>query len=122
MLCKTSNPGSGDFQDLMVGDEGLHLYEVVAKRAGEWNQQDNLGLVVGATYPEELSRVRSLAPNLWILAPGVGVQGGDLSATLKAGVRKDGLGLLLPVSRGISQAVDPAQAASELRDAINRER
>ena len=145
LLCKTSNPGAGDFQDLRVFpdrmhgserqepglldgespafDEGnLRLYEAVAVKAVSWNRQDNLGLVVGATHPDALARVRSLAPDLWILAPGVGFQGGDLEAALRAGLRADGLGMLLPVSRGISQAADPREAAIALRIAINRER
>jgi uridine monophosphate synthetase len=86
--------------------------------AQQWNTNDNLGLVVGATQPESLARVRAAAPDLWILAPGVGAQGGDLEAALHAGLRSDGLGLLIPVSRGISRADDPRQAAIELRDAI----
>lgn len=122
LLCKTSNPGSGDLQDLTVDPQGLRLYEVVAKRANEWNQKDNLGLVVGATYPQDLARIRQLAPDLWILAPGVGAQGGDLGNALKAGLRSDGMGLLIPISRGISRAADPAQAAADFRDAIHYER
>jgi uridine monophosphate synthetase len=131
MLCKTSNPGAADLQDLFV-DSGqwsvdstthhppstTHLYERVARLAQQWNTNDNLGLVVGATQPESLARVRTAAPDLWILAPGVGAQGGDLEAALHAGLRSDGLGLLIPVSRGISRADDPRQAAIELRDAI----
>lgn len=130
LLCKTSNPGAADLQDLWVTGvpaqaefwPGLQLYEHVARLAQEWNLNDNLGLVVGATQPEALARVRALAPDLWILAPGVGAQGGDLGAALGAGLRPDGLGLLLPVSRGISRAADPRQAARHLRDEINRYR
>lgn len=127
LLCKTSNPGAADLQDLIVwGGCGLHtslsLYEHVACLAVKWNQRNNLGLVVGATYPQALARVRTLAPNLWILAPGVGAQGGDLRATLQAGLREDGLGLLVSVSRAISRAANPRQAAEELRTEINRER
>jgi uridine monophosphate synthetase len=94
----------------------------VARKAQVWNEHDNLGLVVGATHPEALERVRRQAPELWILAPGVGAQGGDLQAALLAGLRPDGLGLLLPVSRAISRAADPAQAAAELCQAINATR
>ena len=118
MLCKTSNPGSGDLQDLVL-DGPLRLFEHVARLAVEWNANGNLGLVVGATHPEALWQVRAQAPNLWILAPGVGAQGGDLQAALRAGLRSDGLGLLVPVSRAISRAADPAAAARALVKQIN---
>ncbi|MRR29809.1 orotidine-5'-phosphate decarboxylase, partial [bacterium] len=80
VLCKTSNPGSGDLQDQRLVNAGqpLTVYEKVAQLAEKWNALDNVGIVVGATYPEALQRVREVAPNLWILAPGVGAQGGDL--------------------------------------------
>ena len=122
LLCKTSNPGASDLQDLPLGrvQSGLTLYEQVALLAQQWNVGDNLGLVVGATQPDALARVRELVPDLWILAPGVGAQGGDLDAALNAGLRADGLGLLVPVSRAISRAGDPHQAAIELRDAIRK--
>ncbi len=135
LICRTSNPGAGDLQDLRVqapstagekawpGFSGdLMLYEAVALLAKKWNRNDNLGLVVGATYPQELARVRALSPDVWILAPGIGAQGGDLRAALQAGQRADGLGMLLPVSRAISRAADPRRAAMELRDEINKER
>jgi uridine monophosphate synthetase len=126
LLCKTSNPGAGDLQDQVLapqgGDPTSFLYERVARLGVSLNQNRNLGLVVGATHPRELEQVRRLAPELWILAPGIGAQGGDLQATLKAGLRDDGLGLLINVSRGISKAADPGAAASDLRDAISRER
>lgn len=127
LLCKTSNPGAGDLQDLMVDhrplttdDESssMPLYEHIARLAQSWNTKNNIGLVVGATQPEALSRVRAAAPDLWFLAPGVGAQGGDLETALKAGLRKDGKGMLLPISRGISRAENPALAAAQFRDAI----
>ena len=116
LLCKTSNPGAGDLQDLPLADRipAQRLFERVAELATGWNTGDNLGLVVGATHPEALAAVRKVAPDLWILAPGVGAQGGDLEAALSAGLRADGLGLLVPVSRQISRAADPRQAAREL--------
>ena len=117
LLCKTSNPGSGDLQDLHL-ENGMTLYEHVAKLAQGWNTKNNIGLVVGATHPEALARVRAAAPDLWFLAPGIGAQGGELESALKAGLRKDGKGILLPVSRGISRAENPRQAAAELRDQI----
>ena len=130
LLCKTSNPGSGDLQDLPVAipradkgsDESLTLYETVADLARRWNQKGNLGLVAGATHADALGKVRNKAPGLWILAPGVGAQGGDLQAALQAGLREDGLGMLIPVSRGISRASDMRDAAERLRAEINQAR
>jgi len=145
LLCKTSNPGSGDLQDLPIhakviqsnrmpalpgtgltgssfSSQEYKVYEWVALLAAGWNTLDNIGLVVGATHPQALERIRSLAPEMWILAPGIGAQGGDLKAALKAGLRPDGLGLLIPVSRAISRHPDPRQAAIDLRDQINQYR
>lgn len=115
LLCKTSNLGAGDLQDLILeSGEPLHIH--VAQLAQVWNVRNNVGIVVGATYPETLSRVRAVTPNMWFLAPGVGAQGGELESALKAGLRKDGKGMLLPVSRGIARAEKPGLAAAELRD------
>jgi uridine monophosphate synthetase len=130
LLCKTSNPGAADFQDLPISVEATapwgggtqHLYEQVALIARQWNQHDNLGLVVGATQLEALARVRCLVPEMWILAPGVGLQGGDLQTALEVGLRPDGLGLIIPVSRGIARSADPRRAAEELRLLINHHR
>ncbi|GAB4533225.1 MAG: orotidine-5'-phosphate decarboxylase [Anaerolineales bacterium] len=119
LLCKTSNPGSADLQDLMV-DDGVLLYEHVARLAQGWNAAGNIGLVVGATQPEALARVRTAAPGLWFLSPGVGAQGGDLETALRSGLRADGRGLLINVSRGIARAENPRQAAAALRDEILR--
>ncbi len=133
VLCKTSNPGADEFQSLLLlaldtspeqGDGGRPsalstLYEVVAQRAQGWNVNGNVGLVVGATDPQALARVRSAAPDLWFLVPGIGAQGGDLQASLKAGLRPDGLGLIINVSRQIAKASDPREAARQIRDDIN---
>lgn len=121
LLCKTSNPGAHDLQEASLSD-GQRLYEHVAALARGWNTNGNIGLVVGATQTEALRRVRALAPEMWFLSPGVGAQGGDLEAALMAGLRDDGLGMLIPVSRGISRAEDRARAAAELRDAIEHVR
>lgn len=124
VLCKTSNPGSGDLQDQELSNAGspLTVYEKVALLAEKWNLQDNVGIVVGATFPDALQRVRALAANLWILAPGVGAQGGDLQTALAAGLRRDGLGILVPVSRQISRAEDPHLAAEGITHAIRQAR
>ncbi|MGZ9223883.1 MAG: orotidine-5'-phosphate decarboxylase [Anaerolineales bacterium] len=117
LLCKTSNPGSGDLQDMALSNGDL-LYEHVAKLAQQWNTKNNIGLVVGATHIDAMKRARAAAPDLWFLAPGIGAQGGELEAALKAGLREDGKGILIPVSRGISRAEKPGVAAAELRDQI----
>jgi len=120
VLCKTSNPGADEFQALRVDD--VSLFEAVARHAQEWNDHGNVGLVVGATDPEALARVRTAAPGLWFLVPGIGAQGGDLQASLEAGLRPDGLGMLINVSRAISKAGDPRAEAKRIRDEINAAR
>ncbi len=131
LLCKTSNPGANDLQDLVVITDNepqttvvgrrssvIPLYEHVAYLAQQWNVGNNIGLVVGATQPEALNRVRSAAPDLWFLVPGVGAQGGDLEIALRSGLRADKKGMLINVSRGISRAENPGQAAAQMRDEI----
>jgi orotidine-5'-phosphate decarboxylase len=126
LLCRTSNPGGADLQSLDVGGE--RLYERVARlAAGPWNRGGELGLVVGATVPAELARVREIAPTLPLLVPGVGAQGGDVEATVRAGRTADGTGMMINSSRAILYAgagEDFAEAARrvaiETRDAINR--
>ncbi len=121
LLCKTSNPGSEDLQSLKLSS-GDPLYVHLARLAAKWSIHANLGLVVGATDPEALAAVRRAAPDLWLLAPGVGAQGADLERALSAGLRADGLGVLVPVSRGIAMADDPGGEARVLRDRINQAR
>ena len=126
LLCRTSNPGARDFQDLVC--DGLPLYAHVARRAAErWNAKRNLMLVVGATFPQEMAALRQAHPNLPFLVPGIGAQGGDLDATLQAGLDSEGTGLLINSSRGIIYAGGGTpeairSAALELRDAIERRR
>lgn len=124
LLCKTSNAGSGDLQDLLVRPKDLTspvpLYLAVAKLASQWNDKNNIGLVVGATHPQTMKTIRAAVPGMWFLSPGIGTQGGELEEVLRAGLRKDGRGILLPVSRAISRADNPARAAAELRDEIFR--
>lgn len=118
LLCKTSNSGASDLQDLPLAN-GLLLHEQVADLAQTWNTSDNIGLVVGATQPETLARLRARVPNMWFLAPGVGAQGADLEQALSAGLRPDGQGMLVAVSRALSRAADPKLAAADLRDHIS---
>ncbi len=113
LLAKTSNPGSADVQDARLASGEL-LYAHVVRQAQAWGTAAHVGLVVGATHPEALAQVRALAPQMWFLAPGVGAQGGSLEDALHAGLRADGLGMLIAVSRGISRADAPAQAARTL--------
>lgn len=123
VLCKTSNPGSSELQNLELA-EGQPLFLEVARRAAHsWNRMGNLCLVVGATYPEELSRVRALVADMPLLVPGIGAQGGDLEATLRAGLRSDGWGLLINSSRGIlyaSRGSDFADAAGKAAHELNQ--
>lgn len=124
VLCRTSNPGAGELQDLSV--EGEPLYMRVARCVSEkWNTRSNCGLVVGATYPQELSAVRALVGDMPILIPGIGIQGGDIEKTVAAGRDANGRGMVISVSRAITQAStgsDFAEAArnksQELHDAI----
>lgn len=122
LLCKTSNAGSMDLQNLLVmpmgSDMPMPLYIYVAKLAQEMNAKNNVGVVVGATHPQIMEMIRASVPDLWFLSPGVGAQGGELEMTLKAGLREDGKGILLPMSRAISRADNPAKAAAEIRDQI----
>ncbi len=132
LLCRTSNPGARDFQDLLVQEENGQtrpLYEVVARRVQSWNEAGNCGLVVGATYPRELRAIRSLCPGMPILVPGVGSQGGDLEASVEAGVDGYGERAIIAVSRAILYASDDsdyaaaaAYEARSLRDRINEAR
>lgn len=120
ILCKTSNAGSGDLQDVpIVGADDhppLPMYIHVAKLAEQWNEKNNVGIVVGATHLDAMKKIREAVPNLWFLTPGVGTQGADLEFAMKVGLRKDGKGMLIPVSRAISRANNPAKAAADLRD------
>ena len=117
VLCRTSNPGARELQDASLSS-GSRLFEEVASRASAWNTRGNVGLVVGATYPDELAVVRRLCPDMPVLLPGVGAQGGDLEASVRAGVDRDGRGLVVSVSRGIIYASrDPESFAEDARQA-----
>mgnify|MGYP003304211102 CR=1 FL=1 len=125
ILCKTSNQGSEDFQDLIIST-GKPLYMAVAEKAQSWNKNNNIGLVVGATYPEELMNIRQCCPDMPILIPGVGAQGGALAEAVQFGTDKAGRDAIINSSRGIlyaSSGPDFAesarQAARSLRNEIN---
>ena len=133
VLCRTSNPGAGDLQDLAVqGDDGATrpLYQHVAdKVAREWNTHGNCMLVVGATWPEQLREVRAIVGEVPLLVPGVGAQGGDVEAVVRNAKTADGTGLVVSSSRAVlyaSGSEDFAEAAAaeaeRLRDRINRYR
>ena len=125
VLCRTSNPGGSDLQFLET--EGRPLYQTVARLAAEkWNAKGQLGLVVGATFPKEIEVVRGIVGDMPLLIPGIGAQGGDVEATVKAGRTAAGTGMLINSSRAILYASKgddwveaAAQAAKDTRDRIN---
>lgn len=124
MLCKTSNPGSNDLLALNLAS-GETVFERIAQLANQWSQSSgaSLGLVVGATDAVAIAKARTAAgASVWILAPGVGAQGGNLEEACKAGMNEQGSAMLIPVSRGISQAENPASAAKEFCEKINEVR
>jgi orotidine-5'-phosphate decarboxylase len=125
VLAKTSNPGSGEFQDLPVGQEGTPLYQVIARHVAQhWNTNNNCALVVGATYPDELRQVRTIVGDMPLLIPGLGAQGGEVAATVQAGRDSRGWGMILNSSRGIlyaSRKEDFAQAARVETEKLSKE-
>ncbi len=125
VLCRTSNSGAGEFQDLTLN--GRPLWLAVAERVSKvWDVDGNCVLVVGATYPGEMRRIRNAAPSTTFLVPGIGAQGGDVRAVVEAGLDAKGAGLLLSASRSILFSEDPAAAArahrDEIRDVVQRAR
>lgn len=128
LLCRTSNPGAADLQDLLVG--GMPLYQHVAKLiSNDWNGNGNCLLVTGATWPGEIGQIRALVGDMPLLVPGIGAQGGNVEAVVKNGQDVRGNGLLISSSRAILYASDGEDfavaaraAASSLRDEINRHR
>lgn len=136
VLCHTSNPGAEEFQELAIQEQGSGgereregddarstarpLYLKVAEVVTHWSP--NIGLVVGATYPEALRAVRRVTPDAWFLVPGIGTQGGEVDVVVAAGLRSDGQGLIINASRSIAQAPHPREAARQIRDAINQAR
>jgi orotidine-5'-phosphate decarboxylase len=128
ILCRTSNAGSGDFQSLSCIADGrnIPLFQMVADRASQWNKYGNVGLVVGATYPDELQLLREIYPDMLFLIPGVGAQGGDLEKTVRNGRNSDSRGIIISssrqiiyASRGDDFASAARKAAIDLRERIN---
>lgn len=118
VLVRTSNPGAGEFQDLIIDDKPL--YQVVAAHVVSWNTNDNLAVVASATYPKELQEIRKIVGDMPILIPGIGAQGGDLKATIENGLDSNNQGLIINSSRGIIFADNPRQATLKLHEAIRR--
>lgn len=117
VLVKTSNPGAGEFQDLLI--KGKPLYQIVAKKvANGWNKNGNCAVVVGATYSKELKEVRKIIGDMPILIPGIGTQGGDLKNTIKNGRGKKSWGMIINSSRGIIFSDNPRKAALDLHQEI----
>jgi orotidine-5'-phosphate decarboxylase len=121
VLCRTSNAGAGEFQDLIVDGRPLWL-AVAARVSSTWDVDGSCALVVGATYPEEMRRIRQAAPRTTMLVPGIGAQGGDVHAAVRAGLDASGAGMLLSASRSILFSDEPGAAARVLRDEINSAR
>ena len=128
ILCRTSNAGSGDFQSLSCTADGrnIPLFQVVADRASQWNKYGNVGLVVGATYPDELQLLREIYPDMLFLIPGIGAQGGDLEKAVKNGTDLSGRGIIINsarqiiyASRGADFGTAARRAAIDLRERIN---
>jgi orotidine-5'-phosphate decarboxylase len=130
VLAKTSNAGSGLLQDRrLVGDDSITVSETVAYHASEWNLHGNIGLVVGATYPQQIADLRVIAPDLPFLIPGIGAQSGDIETAVRAGLDPSGAGVIVNASRAVTYASSGADfrdaarhAALAFRDAINRAR
>lgn len=121
VLCKTSNPNSSEFQNLKIDKKPLYIK--VAERVVVWNEKyDNCLMVIGATYPQELKEIREITSDMFFLIPGIGAQGGDLEATLQAGLTKNKSGLIISSSRGIIFSENPRKEALSLRNEINKYR
>ncbi|MEX2028546.1 MAG: orotidine-5'-phosphate decarboxylase [Candidatus Curtissbacteria bacterium] len=121
VLCRTSNPSSADFQELSIN--GQPLYIKVAQKAVLWNKKyKNILLVVGATNPEQMRRIRRVASSMTFLVPGIGAQGGDLVKICQNGLTKNGRGLIISASRSIIYAQSPSEEAKKLKDEINKYR
>lgn len=125
ILCRTSNPGAGEIQDLLVTSgrsvSTMPVWQKVAEKVSkEWNENNNCMLVVGATYPEEMKKIREVTGDMTFLVPGVGAQGGNLKKTIEVGLNSQGLGLIINSSRGIIFAENPQAEARKLCEEIRK--
>ena len=119
VLCKTSNPGAGEFQDLKF--DGKPLWQIVAESVSQkWNKNNNCMLVVGATYPEDMKKIREIVGDMTFLTPGPGVQGGSIEKSMKAGLNSKGLGLILQSARGVIFSENPKAEAQKLCEEIKK--
>lgn len=125
IICRTSNPGAGEIQDLSMQHpmlpKGVPLWQIVAEKVvKEWNKNNNCMLVVGATYPEEMKRIREVTGDMTFLVPGIGAQGGSIEEVMKAGLNSQGLGLIINSSRGVILAENPSEEARKLSEEIRK--
>jgi uridine monophosphate synthetase len=122
VLARTTNPNADQFQTLMIESAGecVPLYRYVARTAASWSPQ--VGLVVAGNNPDALAEIRGDLPHVWFLSPGIGAQGGDPAAAVRAGVRADGLGMLVAASRSVAEADNPGDAAEALKNTVNNAR
>ena len=117
ILCRTSNIGASEIQDLMV--DSKPIWQIVAEKVAKvWNKNNNCMLVVGATYPKEMKKIREVSGDITLLVPGIGMQGGDLEAVMKAGINSFGFGLIINSSRGIIFTENPKEEAKKLCEEI----
>ncbi|OGI65004.1 orotidine 5'-phosphate decarboxylase [Candidatus Nomurabacteria bacterium RIFCSPLOWO2_01_FULL_39_18] len=128
LLCRTSNPGAKEIQDLYIQRSwplnalaGKALWLVMAEKVSKsWNKNNNCMLVVGATYPKEMKKIREITGDMTFLVPGIGAQGGDLKAVMKAGLNSEGLGLIINSSRGVIFSDNPKAEAKKLCEEIRK--
>src|SRR3989339_1745634 len=126
ILCRTSNPGAGELQDLELrkpfnSAQSKQLWQIVAEKVYyDWNKNNNCMLVVGATYPEEMKKIRNIAGDMTFLVPGIGAQGGSVAKVMKAGLNSQNLGLIINSSRGIIFSENPKKEAQRLCEEIRR--
>lgn len=121
VLCRTSNEGAGEYQNLIVKGKKLYMH-VAEEVARSWNKNNNCLLVVGATYPKEMKQIRAAVGAMTFLVPGIGAQGGDIKKSVQVGINSKGSGMIISASRSVLQAKNPRKEAMKLRDEINKYR
>lgn len=120
IICRTSNPGAGEFQDLGVGHLSKPLWQIIAEHVrDDWNFNNNCMLSAGATFPREMKKMREIAPNMTFLVPGIGAQGGSAKDTVEAGINREGKGLVIHSAQGIIFSDDPKRETIVLKEAVN---